>query len=251
MIYKEFLEEKARLYESPEFIKLDPIKILHRFNKKEDIEISGFLTSTISWGNRKTIIQNSMKIIQLLDNSPYEFILNHEDNDLNIFDGFVHRTFNADDLKYFIKSLKNIYKNHNGLENLFYKNIIDNKLQRSIHFFRKIFFELKHEKRTRKHISDPFNGSASKRLNMFLRWMVRSPKNGVDFGIWKKIKPSQLSCPLDIHSGKVARKLGLIKRNQNDYKSLQELDLKLRSYDPVDPVKFDFALFGLSVFEKF
>jgi len=251
VIYKEFLEEKARLYESPEFIKLDPIKILHRFNKKEDIEISGFLTSTISWGNRKTIIKNSMKIIQLLDNSPHEFILNHQDNDLKIFDGFVHRTFNSEDLKYFIKSLKNIYLNHNGLENLLYKNIVDDKLQRSIHFFRKIFFELKHEKRTRKHISDPFNGSASKRLNMFLRWMVRSPKNGVDFGIWKKIKPSQLSCPLDIHSGKVARKLGLIKRKQNDYKSLQELDLNLRSYDPIDPVKFDFALFGLSVYEKF
>ena len=243
MIYKEFLEEKAKLYESPEFIKLDPIKILHRFNKKEDIEISGFLTSTISWGNRKTIIKNSMKIIQLLENSPHEFILNHQDNDLKIFDGFVHRTFNSDDLKYFIKSLKNIYLNHNGLENLFYNNVVDNELQRSIHFFRKIFFELKHEKRTRKHISDPFNGSASKRLNMFLRWMVRSPKNGVDFGIWKKIKPSQLSCPLDIHSGKVARKLGLIKRKQNDYKSLQELDLNLRSYDPIDPVKFDFALF--------
>ena len=251
MIYKEFLEEKARLYESPEFIKLDPIKILHRFNKKEDIEISGFLTSTISWGNRKTIIKNSMKIIQLLDNSPHEFILNHQDNDLKIFDGFVHRTFNSEDLKYFIKSLKNIYLNHNGLENLLYKNIVDDKLQRSIHFFRKIFFELKHEKRTRKHISDPFNGSASKRLNMFLRWMVRSPKNGVDFGIWKKIKPSQLSCPLDIHSGKVARKLGLIKRKQNDYRSLQELDLNLRSYDPIDPVKFDFALFGLSVYENF
>jgi len=251
VIYKEFLEEKARLYESPEFIKLDPIKILHRFNKKEDIEISGFLTSTISWGNRKTIIKNSMKIIQLLDNSPHEFILNHQDNDLKIFDGFVHRTFNSEDLKYFIKSLKNIYLNHNGLENLFYKNIVDHKLQISIHSFRKIFFELKHEKRTRKHISDPFNGSASKRLNMFLRWMVRSPKNGVDFGIWKKIKPSQLSCPLDIHSGKVARKLGLIKRKQNDYKSLQELDLNLRSYDPIDPVKFDFALFGLSVYEKF
>ncbi len=251
MSYKEFLDEKAKLYESPEFIKNDPVKILHQFNKKEDIEISGFLTSTISWGNRKTIIKNSQKIIEILDNSPYEFITNHEEKDLKKINGFVHRTFNSDDLKYFIKSLKNIYLNYAGLESLFYKNIIDNNLQESIHHFKKIFFELKHDKRTRKHLPDPFNGSAAKRLNMFLRWMVRSPKNGVDFGIWKKIKSSQLSCPLDIHSGKIARKLGLIKRRQNDQKSLKQLDLNLRLYDPLDPVKYDFALFGLSAFEKF
>ena len=159
--------------------------------------------------------------------------------------------FSEHDLKYFIKSLKNIYLNYAGLESLFYKNIIDNNLQESIHHFKKIFFELKHDKRTRKHLPDPFNGSAAKRLNMFLRWMVRSPKNGVDFGIWKKIKSSQLSCPLDIHSGKIARKLGLIKRRQNDQKSLKQLDLNLRLYDPLDPVKYDFALFGLSAFEKF
>ena len=251
MSYKEFLDEKAKQYESPEFIKNDPIKILHQFNKKEDIEISGFLTSTISWGNRKTIIKNSQKIIEILDNSPYEFITNHEEKDLKKINGFVHRTFNSDDLKYFIKSLKNIYLNYAGLESLFYKNIVDNNLQESIHHFKKIFFELKHNKRTRKHLPDPFNGSAAKRLNMFLRWMVRSPKNGVDFGIWKKIKSSQLSCPLDIHSGKIARKLGLIKRRQNDQKSLKQLDLNLRLYDPIDPVKYDFALFGLSAFEKF
>ena len=251
MSYKEFLDEKAKQYESPEFIKNDPVKILHQFNKKEDIEISGFLTSTISWGNRKTIIKNSQKIIEILDNSPYEFITNHEEKDLKKINGFVHRTFNSDDLKYFIKSLKNIYLNYAGLESLFYKNIVDNDLQESIHHFKKIFFELKHNKRTRKHLPDPFNGSAAKRLNMFLRWMVRSPKNGVDFGIWKKIKSSQLSCPLDIHSGKIARKLGLIKRRQNDQKSLKQLDLNLRLYDPIDPVKYDFALFGLSAFEKF
>lgn len=249
--YKDFLDEKARYYESPDFIKDDPVSIIHNFQAKNDIEISGFMTATISWGRRKSIIKCAKKIIELMDNSPYDFIINHERKDLDRFNSFVYRTFNSIDIKFFIESLRNIYKFHNGLENLFSKSEKELSLLNNISNFKKIFFEIKHEKRTTKHISDPKMGSASKRLNMFLRWMVRSPKNGVDMGIWKKIKPSDLSCPLDVHSGNIARKLNLITRKNNDIKALEELDINLRKLDNNDPVKYDFALFGLGIYEGF
>ena len=245
------MDEKARYYESPVFIKDDPVSIIHNFQAKNDIEISGFMTATISWGRRKSIIKCAKKIIELMDNSPYDFIINHERKDLDRFNSFVYRTFNSIDIKFFIESLKNIYKFHNGLENLFSKSEKELSLLNNISNFKKIFFEIKHEKRTTKHISDPKMGSASKRLNMFLRWMVRSPKNGVDMGIWKKIKPSDLSCPLDVHSGNIARKLNLITRKNNDIKALEELDINLRKLDNNDPVKYDFALFGLGIYEGF
>lgn len=248
---KSFLDEKASQYESFRFISDDPIQIPHQFSKKEDIEISAFLCATIAWGNRKSIINNAKKMMQLLDNSPYDFICNHKEKDLSSFDGFVHRTFNADDLSYFVKALQFIYKEHGGLESIFVKHSSPDNLQGAIHELKQLFFQLPHPKRTQKHVSDPLKGSAAKRINMFLRWMVRSNKQGVDFGLWKKLYTSQLSCPLDVHSGNVARKLGLLTRRQNDGKALQELDSKLRELDPIDPVKYDFALFGLGVFEKF
>tara|TARA_B100000941_G_scaffold271420_1_gene230112 strand:- start:1013 stop:1780 length:768 start_codon:yes stop_codon:yes gene_type:complete len=249
--HKDFLDEKARYYESPNFIKDDPISIIHNFQNKYDIEISGFITATISWGRRTSIINCAKKIIELMDNSPYDFIINHQKKDLERFNSFVYRTFNSNDIKFFIKSLKNIYKIHNGLEYLFSKNEKNLSLFDNMSDFKKIFFEIKHEARTTKHVSDPKMGSASKRLNMFLRWMVRSPKNGVDMGIWKKIKPSDLSCPLDVHSGNIARKLNLISRKNNDLKALKELDKNLRKLDKNDPVKYDFALFGLGIYEGF
>ncbi|EAR01180.1 TIGR02757 family protein [Maribacter sp. HTCC2170] len=248
---KEFLDAKVIQYNRPQFLESDPIQIPHRFTKKEDIEISAFLTATIAWGNRKSIIKNANKMMQLLDFSPYDFVKNHTDNDLGVFDGFVHRTFNSEDLSYFIKSLQNIYSYHNGLEAVFSKNAQPNSVQGSISEYKKVFFEIPHPQRTTKHISDPLKGSAAKRINMFLRWMVRNNSTGVDFGLWKTISPSQLSCPLDVHSGNVARKLKLLKRKQNDAKALAELDASLRQLDPQDPVKYDFALFGLGVFEKF
>jgi uncharacterized protein (TIGR02757 family) len=189
--------------------------------------------------------------MELMDNAPYDFVVNHTETDSNRFSGFVHRTFNEIDLCYFIRSLKNIYNNHNGLENVFTIGISDNSMQPAISNFKKYFFELPHQTRTTKHVSDPLNGSAAKRINMFLRWMVRDNSTGVDFGIWKSIPTAFLSCPLDVHSGNVARKLKLLKRKQNDAKALAELDNNLRKLDPVDPVKYDFALFGLGVFEKF
>jgi uncharacterized protein (TIGR02757 family) len=248
---KEFLDEKVVLYNHPNFIESDPIQIPHRYQLKEDIEISGFLSATISWGNRKMIIKNGLKLMDLLGNSPYDFIMNHSDNQLETVNNFVHRTFNGIDCVTFIKGLKNIYENHSGLEAVFAKNQQNDSLQLSISEFKKTFFEIEHLNRTQKHISDPLNNSAAKRINMYLRWMVRKDKVSVDLGIWKSIPPSKLSCPLDVHSGNVARKLGLLHRKQNDGKALYELDTQLRILDSKDPVKYDFALFGLGVFEGF
>ncbi len=247
---KDFLDEKVSLYNNFSFIESDPILIPHQFSLKEDIEISGFLSATIAWGNRKSIITNATKLINLMGNSPFDFIMSHSNNDLERLDNFVHRTFNATDLKTFIQGLQNIYENHKGLETVFSKNSTPNSLQNSISEFKKTFFEINHLQRTQKHVSDPSNNSAAKRINMFLRWMVRND-NKVDFGIWKTIPTSALSCPLDLHSGNVARKLGLLTRTQNDGKALAELDKSLRILDKNDPVKYDFALFGLGVFEKF
>ena len=248
---KEFLDEKVMLYNNPSFIESDPIQIPHLFSKKEDIEISGFLTAIISWGNRKMIIRNALKMMELLDNAPYDFIINHQKSDLKPFKKFVHRTFNSEDLYQFIQSLEHIYKKHQGLEKTL--AIIGEKTTyiEAIHNLKKIFFEIPHLQRTKKHISDPLKNSAAKRINMFLRWMVRNDQTGVDFGIWKTHNAANLSCPLDVHSGNVARKLALLSRKQNDWKAVTELDTNLRILDHEDPVKYDFALFGLSVFEKF
>ena len=248
---KSFLDEKYKQYNNPKFISSDPIQIPHSFTIKEDIEISGFLTSVISWGNRKVIIKNAKEIMSFLDNSPYDFILNHNEKDLKSINSFVHRTFNSLDLIYFISALKHIYNEHDGLEPIFTENCLNASTQNSIHFFKKIFFKHPHDKRITKHIADPYKGSSAKRINMFLRWMVRKDNNGVDFGIWKNIPTSYLSIPLDVHSGNVARKLGLLNRKQNDSKALIELDYQLRLLDSNDPVKYDYALFGLGVFESF
>jgi len=248
---KSFLDYKANHYNRPEFIETDPIQIPHRFSRKEDIEIAGFLTATIAWGNRKSILTNATKMMELLDNAPYDFVTNHQEKDLISLEKFVHRTFNGIDLQYFIHSLKNIYTRYSGIEGIFKDYAERDNLQKSIHHFKQIFFELPHLKRTEKHISDPLKNSAAKRINMFLRWMVRKDNANVDFGVWKDLTPAQLSCPLDVHSGNTARKLGILKRKQNDATSVAELDRFLRSLDPADPVKYDYALFGLGVFEKY
>lgn len=248
---KDFLDSKVEQYNNPTFIDSDPIQIPHQFTIKEDIEIAGFLTATIAWGNRKSIINNANRLMDLLDNSPFDFVMNHAETDLDKIQPFVHRTFNSDDCIQFIKCLRHIYLKHNGLEALFAQHAEKDSLQTSISKFKTTFFNIEHLQRTQKHISDPLKNSAAKRINMFLRWMVRNDKTGVDFGIWNSLSPAQLSCPLDVHSGNVARKLGLLNRKQNDAKALLELDIALRSFDFKDPVKYDFALFGLGVFEGF
>ncbi|WP_338733774.1 TIGR02757 family protein [Mangrovimonas cancribranchiae] len=248
---KTFLNEKVNQYNNPKFITTDPIQVPHQFSKKEDIEIAAFLSATIAWGNRKSIIKNAKRMMDFMGNSPYDFVLNHSETDLEQLQPFVHRTFNGQDFQTFIKGLQHIYTNHQGLEHVFKTHAQEDSLQFAIHKFKHTFFEIEHQPRTQKHISDPFKKSAAKRINMFLRWMVRNDNTGVDFGLWKSLSSSQLSCPLDVHSGNVARKLGLLKRKQNDAKALLELDTALRKLDSEDPVKYDFALFGLGVFEGF
>ena len=249
---KAFLDEKVLQFNTPNFIEFDPIQIPHSYKLKEDIEISGFLTAIISWGNRNSIINSAKRMMKLMGNSPYDFIMNHNDNHLKKMDGFVHRTFNSTDFITFIKALKYLYQNLNGLEGVFVKYQTNKSIQPAIHQLKNEFFTEPHLHRTRKHLPDPFAGSAAKKINMYLRWMIRNDNSGVDLGIWSSnISPSILSCPLDVHSGNVARKLGLLNRQQNDAKAVSELDAALRKLDNIDPVKYDFALFGLGVFEKF
>jgi len=248
---KDFLDIRVAQYNHPDFIELDPIQIPHLYKDKEDIEIAGFLTATISWGKRVSIIKNAHKMMKLMGNSPFDFLLNHREEHLARMDGFVHRTFNSTDLLFFIYALKHLYVNKGGLEGIFQEHQAETSLQLAIHQLKKEFFSLPRPDRTTKHLPDPLKGSAAKRINMYLRWMIRKDEAGVDFGIWKGITPSKLSCPLDVHTGNVARKLGLITRKQNDSRTVEELDAALRGFDPVDPVRYDFALFGLGVFENY
>lgn len=248
---KAFLEEKADLYNTPGFADCDPVFVPHQFSKKEDIEISGFLAATLSWGKRETIRQNALRLIERMDNSPYDYVMGHTKQDLRKLSGFVHRTFQATDARFFVASLKNIYEREGGMEALFSIPPGDPYVIPAINRFHSVFFSIPHPLRTRKHVSLPAKGSPAKRINMFLRWMVRKDNRGVDLGLWSGVRPAQLSCPLDIHSGNVARKLGLITCRQNNLKALNELDTNLRKMDPADPVKYDFALFGLGFYEGF
>jgi len=278
---KDFLEESYLKFNNRSFIENDPVSIPHQFIKKEDIEISAFFSATIAWGNRKSIINNAGKLMRLMDNAPFDFVINHSKKELKPFETFVHRTFNGKDCIFFIESLKNIYKNQGGLESTFtlskpvtsntlfkpvtsntlFKPVTSNTLfkpvtssaveklsvkNRIVHF-RKIFLQTKHLTRSEKHISNPDSNSSAKRLCMFLRWMARQDKKGVDFGIWKSISPKELCLPLDVHTGNVSRALGLLQRKQNDWKAVEEITEVLRTMDANDPVKYDFALFGLGV----
>ncbi|MDN3669892.1 TIGR02757 family protein [Echinicola jeungdonensis] len=253
MDLKDFLEEKTALYNQPDFIELDPISIPHQFNKKQDIEIAGFFAATLAWGQRATIIKKCRELLFMMDNAPHDFILHHSDRDLKPFLNFKHRTFNDIDTLYFIEFFSSFYKKYESLEEAFTigwdesPEVMGSLLTR----FHEYFFELPDApKRTRKHVATPKRKSACKRINMFLRWMVRSDDNGVDFGIWKKLKPYQLVCPCDLHVDRVARRLGMIQRKQTDWLTAMELTQKLREMDPKDPVKYDFALFGMGVEER-
>lgn len=249
---KNFLDEQSDRYNTRAFICDDPISIPHQFTRKEDIEISAFLTATISWGNRKSIVANANKMMLLMDQDPFQFVMNHDLADLKRLEKFVHRTFNAVDLIQFIQSLKHFYVHAGGMESVFTQGMIGHtNTAAAISGFKEKFFEGFRSSRSDKHVSDPSRGSAAKRINMFLRWMVRHDTRGVDFGLWRNIPMSSLSIPLDIHTGNIARKLGLLHRKQNDRKAVEELDAQLRSFDSIDPVKYDFALFGLGAMKDF
>ncbi len=241
---KALLDERYEKFAVASFVENDPVQIPHSFSRKEDIEISGFFASMIAWGNRKMIINNAKRFMQLMDNAPYDFVMNFEDKDLKHLDTAVHRTFNGDDMRFFVRSLANIYRNHGGLEAVFCKFPEMDKNLMNVH---SVLFEIPHEARNMRHISDITKGSAAKRLNMFLRWMVRDDGRGIDFGLWKGISSADLLIPLDVHCGRCARDLGLLSRKQNDWKSVLELTENLRKFDPADPIKYDFALFGSGV----
>ena len=250
---RDFLDSKATLYNQPSFIEKDPISIPHAFTLKQDIEISGLFAAVLAWGNRTTIINNCRKLMQWMDNRPYDFIVHHQDTDLKPFIGFAHRTFNTTDLLYFILFLQYHYKNHNSLEDAFVttKKYQEATVEQALIHFHNYFFSIEHPERTKKHIATPDRNSACKRLNMYLRWMVRSDKQGVDFGLWTKIKPSQLICPLDVHVARVAERLGLLENIKSNWNNAMHLTSQLRLLNPADPAVYDFALFGLGMGERF
>lgn len=244
----ELLEQKYAQYNTPSFIDGDPVSIPHLFSRNENIEISGLLTATIAWGQRKTIIRNAMDLVHRMDNDPYDFIMHFHIEDLEVFRGFKHRTFNEEDCIYFISSLGNIYRNHGGMAEVIRRGYgKTGSVKDALVHFRQVFFAGPHPFRTEKHVANPSANAAAKRLNLFLRWMVRMDDGGVDFGIWDFISPSDLYLPLDIHTGNISRQLGILKRKQNDWKAVEEVTAVLKAMDPRDPVKYDFALFGMGM----
>ncbi len=246
----ELLNKKVKEYNKPKFIETDPISIPHQFSRQKDIEISGYLTSIISWGRRPAILKSANRLMEIMGHEPYNFVMNAGKTDLKQLEGYVYRTFNPDDCFFAIEAMKNLYSNYESMEELANKSFSEkNEIKDVIIGIRKELLKTEHLKRSEKHFANPETGSAAKRTNMFLRWMIRQDLNGVDFGIWKKIPASALMIPLDVHSGNTARTLGLLTRKQNDWKAVEELTAQLRELDTNDPIKYDFALFGMGVFE--
>ena len=253
---QEFLLEKAELYEVPDFIPRDPLSIPHRFTERDDIEVAAFFAATLAWGNRVSILKSLHQLMERMDHAPGSFVRGHEECDLKVFDGFVHRTFQAEDARSFVRGLAGLLRSHGTLEAAMLVGWKDPHSPESVagaltQFHQAFMAEKRVATRTKKHVANPAKGSAAKRLNMFLRWMVRPSDRGVDLGLWKGIAPSVLHIPLDVHTSSVGRKLGLLTRASNDWKAVEELTASLRSIDPVDPVRLDFALFGLGAMEGF
>lgn len=247
---REFLELKVRQFNTPEFIENDPVSIPHLFSKRQDIEIAGFFAAVFAWGQRPTIIRKCRELLDLMDNDPHRFVLEHSEKDLKRLLAFRHRTFNSTDTLYFIRFLNWFYGKHKSLSKAFPVRPSDLHVGAALSHFHQLFFSLpEYPERTRKHVSTPERKSTCKRLNMYLRWMVRSDEPGVDFGLWKSIRPDQLICPFDVHVDRISRKLGLVRRTQSDWFTAVELTETLKGFDPADPVKYDFALFGLGVSE--
>lgn len=247
------LEEKFRQFHQPSFISDDPVSIPHRFELLQDIEIIGFWTAMISWGQRKTIIRNAHELIRLMDGAPFDFVLNHEEKDRSRFENFKHRTFQYSDTLYFLEFFQHYYRSNHSLEDAFARFLSpqDQNVEPALIGFHELFFSLPDApKRTKKHVATPAKNASCKRLNMFLRWMVRSNEGKIDFGLWKRISPSRLLIPLDVHVERIARGLGLLTRKNTDWKAVLELTERLREYDPEDPVKYDYALFGMGILEK-
>lgn len=250
MTLRTWLDQHAGAYNHPSFITGDPISVPHRFVRLQDIEIAGFFAAIMAWGQRQTIINKANELLSLMDDAPYEFIKGHKEKDRKAFLDFRHRTLQPDDVIYLIDVLQQYYNSHHSLEDVFAKKMTADSKDTfgALHGFHEMIFDQPDVmERTRKHISTPYRKSSCKRLNMFLRWMVRKDDSGVDFGLWKKISSSQLVIPLDLHVGRTARQLGILKRHINDWQAATELTNELKKFDPTDPVKYDFALFGASI----
>lgn len=241
------LNEAYDRYARPDFITDDPIQVPRAFARREDAEVIGFLTASIAWGLRRTIIANAWKLVRLMDERPHDFVMNASTSELEHLDAFVHRTFNGTDLRHFILASRHLYHGYGSLEAAFLEDGTFGDARQGITRFRERFFAIAHVPRTRKHVADPGRGSHAKRINMFLRWMVRPDDRGVDLGLWDRMAPADLMVPLDVHTGRIGRELGLLTRKQDDWKAVEELTAALRGFDPVDPVRYDIALFGLGV----
>jgi uncharacterized protein (TIGR02757 family) len=249
---RDFLEEKLEFYNQPWFICNDPVSVPHQYSRNTDIETAAFFSATLAWGNRSVAVRKISRLLQMFDCEPYPFIMGASEREIQHLKKFVHRTFNFTDLQYFLKALRHLYEKHETLEKAFFPNQLQTyDVKNAISGFRNEFFSLDHPERTEKHLANPLKNASAKRLNLFLRWMIRKDTSGVDFGIWTQISPAQLMCPLDVHSGNVARKLGLLERKANDWAAVEELTAHLRELDSLDPVKYDIALFGLGIYEKF
>lgn len=245
---KAFLDETVALYNTPAFIDDDPISIPHLFSRKQDIEIAGLFAALLAWGQRPVIIRKCRELISWMDDDPYRFILHHSEKDLKPFADFRHRTFNGTDALYFIEALRFLYNRSDSLEDAFAVPSDEPTIEKGLMEFHRLFFSLEnHPHRTKKHVPTPERKSTCKRINMYLRWMVRRDSKGVDFGLWDRISPAQLVCPCDLHVDRIGRKLKLIRRARTDWQTALELTENLRKLDPSDPVKYDFALFGLGV----
>jgi uncharacterized protein (TIGR02757 family) len=246
---RDFLEFKTSQYNNPAFIEADPISIPHLFSHKEDIEIAAFLSAILAWGNRKAILKAAQNLMQTMDMAPYDFVTNASVDDLKGLQRFVYRTFNGEDICFFVQSLQRIYRDNGGLESVMTPREGEGVKEMLIRF-RQVFMADSVGVRSGKHIADVSKKASAKRLNMFLRWMVRRDNGGVDFGLWKNIDMSQLYLPLDLHTGNISRQLGLLTRKQNDWQAVEEVTARLREFDANDPVKYDFALFGLGIYNE-
>lgn len=245
---KELLDELWLRYDRPDFIAPDPISIPHSFSSQADREVSGLLAATIAWGNRKAIVRSAQRMMDYLDQRPYEFVVGASEQELKTLTSYVHRTFNGTDLDCFVRAIRRICQEHGSLGEWFENQyLLRGDMRLVLADFRTLFFEAPHPQRSEKHLSSIAKGAACKRLNMYLRWMVRPDPRGVDFGYWRKIPASALYLPLDLHSGNIARQLGLLTRRQNDWKAVEEVMTQLRKADPNDPVKYDYALFGVGI----
>lgn len=245
------LDEAVDAFNRPSFIEGDPISVPHRFRKLQDREIAGLFSATLAWGQRQTTITNSLKLLERMDNDPHAFLLGAGDAEFRIAEDFVHRTFNGTDAGYFLRFLSRFYQSHQSLEEAFAPGFSSGGARQALTDFNRLFFQYPDApQRTRKHVPNPERHSACKRLNMFLRWMVRRDDNGVDLGCWTSIDPSKLMCPLDVHVERVARRLGLLRGRMKGWETVEALTARLRRFDPADPVRYDFALFGIGVMEK-